>query len=96
MGPGIMDTIMNTVVLRRRNFVSGFPRLHEGESISAGASKEDGEEEGGGKNGCHRVIGAVCVESQGNAETISKPKTSERCLIYEHEKSRAFHICVLV
>jgi hypothetical protein len=72
-GPSPMITVMDIVVLSR-NFVSGFPRPHNGGSINAGASKEDIEEEGGGKNGCHGVIVAVCVENRGIAETMYEPK----------------------
>jgi hypothetical protein len=40
--------------------------------MSAGASKEDGEEEGGRKDGCHGVMRIdVGLESRGNAETMS-------------------------
>ena len=54
-------SILGTIVVRRRDFVSGFSRPHDGESINARASEEDGKEEGGGKNRCHRVIVAVCM-----------------------------------
>jgi hypothetical protein len=56
-----------------RNFGNGFPRPHNGERMSASASKEDGEEKGGRKNGRHRVMRIdVGFESQGNAETMSE------------------------